>query len=234
MNTKTELITALDFPDAASALQLVKAVGDAGDFYKVGLELFIAQGTIILPALKDMGKRIFLDLKLHDIPNTASKALLSCLQYDIDIVNVHAQGGIEMMAACAKALDAHCKGKRPLLIAVTLLTSLDMSHLQRFNINEPTSEAYVLNLARAAKEAGLDGVVSSAQETPAIKEALGDGFITVTPGIRLADGKQDDQKRVVTPQDAVKMGTNYIVVGRPITAAADPRCMTQKIQEYIK
>lgn len=228
----TKLITALDFPDAQSAMSLVKSVGDAGDFYKVGLELFIADGHKVLPALKDMGKKVFLDLKLHDIPNTAASALRSCLRYGADIIDIHVQGGIDMMKACSRVID-DVKGEKPLLIGVTLLTSLDSEHLREYKIESGSAGEYVLRLAALAKSAGLHGVVSSAHEVTALKSALGSSFITVTPGIRLPDSDTGDQKRIVTPAAAAKSGSDFIVVGRPITQSADPKGAVEKINEMI-
>jgi orotidine-5'-phosphate decarboxylase len=180
-----------------------------------------------MPALKDMGKQIFLDLKLHDIPNTAAQALKSCMRHGADIVNIHTQGGTEMMRACRKAVDEY-EGVKPLLIGVTILTSLDDNHLQAYGINESAKD-YVIKLAGLAQDAGLDGVVSSAQEAALIKEECGKYFLTITPGIRLPENNVGDQKRVVTPIDAAKGGSDYIVVGRPITESVDPRGTVQKI-----
>ncbi len=227
-----QLIIALDFPNTCTALKTVNAVGSAGTFYKVGLELFITEGYKILPALKDMGKKVFLDLKIHDIPNTAANAVLSSLSHGADIIDLHTQGGLEMMKRSAELLAETCTKKgmpKPLLIGVTLLTSLDEEYLHTYKISSLSSDEYVLHLAGLAKKAGLDGVVSSARETEAIKKAMGKGFITVTPGIRLAGSSTDDQKRVVTPEDAARIGTDYIVVGRPITGADDPKAAAEKV-----
>ena len=232
-----QLIIALDFPDADTALRTVKRIGYAGTFYKVGLELFIAEGYKILPALTGMGKKVFLDLKIHDIPNTAAKAVLSSLAYGADIINLHTQGGVEMMKHSAGVLAETCAKKnipRPLLIGVTLLTSLDEEHLSAFKVSAGTSGEYVLHLAGMAKKAGLDGVVSSALETESIKNAFGKDFITVTPGIRLPGGAADDQKRVVTPEDAARIGTDYIVMGRPLTGSDDPAGAVKKVLSALQ
>lgn len=223
MNVET--IVALDFDNIEDAKKLVTNVGDAINYYKVGLELYVSAGEPIIDFLKNNEKKVFLDLKFHDIPNTASKVVGKAAAYGVDMMNVHAQGGAEMMKACAQVLSETCdkKGvKRPLLIAVTLLTSLDENHLEIFGING-SAEDYVLRLAALTKQCGLDGVVSSAKETEIIKRELGLDFITVTPGIRSADSDNKDQKRVVTPGDAKKLGSDFIVVGRPITASPDPR-----------
>ncbi len=219
-----QLITALDYHDIKPVEELVAKLGDKVDYYKVGLELFVSNGYKVIEFLKSKDKKVFLDLKFHDIPNTASQAVAVACSYGVDMVNVHTQGGYDMMRACVdKCNEAGVKyGKRPLLIGVTLLTSLDSKHLGEYGIVESVPEQYVKLLAKSAKESGLDGVVSSALETVAIKEALGSDFITVTPGIRLKDDSVGDQKRVVTPSMAKEFKTDYIVVGRSITAAADP------------
>jgi orotidine-5'-phosphate decarboxylase len=232
---KTELIIALDFPESAAALQMAERIGDAGAFYKVGLELFIAGGSAVIPTLKDMGKKVFLDLKLHDIPNTVRGALLSSMKYGVDIINVHIQGGREMLAAGAAACREYSaeSGIAPKIIGVTLLTSLSEEYLKEYGIALSPQE-YVLKLAKFAKDAGLDGVVSSAKESRGIKDLCGKDFITVTPGIRFSDGSPDDQKRAVTPQDAVQAGADYIVVGRPITRAPDPRKAAEEFQQALE
>lgn len=223
MNVET--IVALDFDNIDDAKKLVTNIGDAINYYKVGLELYVSAGEAVIDFLKNHEKKVFLDLKFHDIPNTASKVVAKAAVYGVDMMNVHAQGGAEMMSACVKILSETCSKKgvnKPLLIAVTLLTSLDENHLEIFGING-SAEDYVLRLAALAKQCGLDGVVSSAKETAIIKSELGSDFITVTPGIRFADADNKDQKRVVTPLEAKKSGTDFIVVGRPITASPDPR-----------
>jgi len=223
---KPEIIVALDFDNVDSAKKIVESAGDAVTWYKVGLELFVADGQRTIEYLKKMDKKIFLDLKFHDIPNTVNSAVMASLKYETDMVNMHTQGGPEMMSTVVSQIDEYCAKKsvqRPLLIGVTLLTSLDESYLRLMKLGFDTSRDFVLHLAETAKNSGLDGVVSSAQETPFIKEALGDSFLTVTPGIRPASASLDDQKRVVTPKDAKNMGTDYIVIGRPVTKAADPK-----------
>ena len=232
-----KVIVALDYGEMKPVKEIVKKIGSAADWYKVGLELFVSCGPEALDFLRSEGKKIFLDLKFHDIPNTVSGALLSSLQYGVDMVNVHAQGGVEMMKTSALALREE-SAKRgvtpPLVIAVTLLTSLDEAYLIKNKLGFAGAEDYVLHLAETVKEAGLDGVVSSARETSVIKSVLGKDFITVTPGIRPADSSTDDQKRVVTPLDAKKLGTDFIVVGRPITKAADPFLAASRIKEEMR
>ncbi|MGE4267572.1 MAG: orotidine-5'-phosphate decarboxylase [Deferribacterales bacterium] len=233
---KPEMIVALDFDRADAAKKIVDMTGDAVTWYKVGLELFVADGRNIIEYLKKQDKKIFLDLKFHDIQNTVVSAVLASLQYETEMVNMHTQGGGDMMASVAERVSEHCAKtnvKKPLLIGVTLLTSLDEKYLQSMKIGFAQPKDYVLHLAAMAKQSGLDGVVSSAKETTFIKNALGSDFITVTPGIRPADASVDDQKRVVTPKDAKNMGTDYIVIGRPVTQAKDPAQAALKILEEL-
>lgn len=227
-----EVITALDFDSIDKAKALVKSVGSHISFYKVGLELFVSSGPAIIDWLKSENKKVFLDLKFHDIPNTASRAVSAAANYGADIINIHTQGGIDMMKMCVSELNNECSKKGlncPLLIGVTLLTSLDDEHLSTYGIGGYSSAGYVLKLATLAKECGLDGVVSSAKETKVIKENLGKEFLTITPGIRPLGGDITDQKRVVTPKDALLLGSDYIVVGRPITKAEDPAAAAESI-----
>lgn len=231
-----DIITALDFNDINKAKELVKKVGPYVSYYKVGLELFVSSGPSIIDWLKSENKKVFLDLKFHDIPNTASCAVSAATNFGVDIINVHTQGGKEMMRQCVEKLQNECSKKnisKPLLIGVTLLTSLDDSHLHEYGISGFSSASYVLRLAGCAKECGLDGVVSSAKETKIIKENFGSEFITVTPGIRPSGADVTDQKRIVTPRDALQLGSDYIVVGRPITAAEDPACAAESIVKEI-
>jgi orotidine-5'-phosphate decarboxylase len=232
---KTGLIIALDLPCAADAMALARRIGGAGGFYKIGLELFIAGGGTVIPALKDMGKKIFLDLKLHDIPNTVRGAVLSSLRYGADIIDVHIQGGREMLSAAAETCREYSaeNGTVSKIIGVTLLTSLSQDYLAAYGISGAPQE-YVLKLAKFAQDAGLDGVVSSAGENRGIKDLCGASFITVTPGMRFASGSLDDQKRAVTPYDAVKAGADYIVVGRPITRAEDPLKAAELFQNALE
>lgn len=231
-----DVITALDFDDISKAKELVKKIGSYISYYKVGLELFVSSGPHIVDWLKSENKKVFLDLKFHDIPNTASRAVSVAANFGVDIINIHTQGGKEMMRKCVEELHNECDRKnivKPLLIGVTLLTSLDDSHLLEYGISGFSSASYVLKLAGCAKECGLDGVVSSARETKLIKENFGSDFITVTPGIRPIGADITDQKRVVTPKDALLLGSDYIVVGRPITAAKDPAYAAKSILKEI-
>ena len=211
-----EIIAALDFDDINKAKELVKKVGSNIFYYKVGLELFVSSGPSIIDWLKSENKKVFLDLKFHDIPNTASRAVSAAANYGADIINIHTQGGKQMMQKCVEELQNECSRKnlaKPLLIGVTVLTSLDDNHLIEYSINDFSAAGYVLKLAGFAKECGLDGVVSSAKETKIIKENLGSDFITVTIGIRHAGADITNQKRVVTPKDALHLGSDYIVIG---------------------
>ncbi len=226
-----EIIAALDFDDINKAKELVKKVGSNIFYYKVGLELFVSSGPSIIDWLKSENKKVF-----HDIPNTASRAVSAAANYGADIINIHTQGGKQMMQKCVEELQNECSRKnlaKPLLIGVTVLTSLDDNHLIEYSINDFSAAGYVLKLAGFAKECGLDGVVSSAKETKIIKENLGSDFITVTPGIRPAGADITDQKRVVTPKDALHLGSDYIVIGRPITAAKDPAYAAELILKEI-
>ena len=190
-------------------------------FVKIGMELFYAEGPQIVRAIKERGHKIFLDLKLHDIPNTVKKSMAVLSRLDVDMCNLHAGGAIPMMEAALEGLTRP-DGTRPLLIAVTQLTSTSEEIMRRdLLINEPIEEV-VMHYAENAKKAGLDGVVCSPLEASAVHGRCGESFLTVTPGIRYADGDKGDQSRVTTPARAREIGSDYIVVGRPITAAADP------------
>ena len=217
-----DVIIALDFRDKKKALTFMDRLGGARPFVKVGMELFYTEGPGIVQELKQRGHRIFLDLKLHDIPNTVRGAVGSLAKLGADIVNVHASGGIAMMGAAREAAEASGT-QRPLIVAVTQLTSTGQEIMNQQLLIPGTVEEAVLHYARNAKAAGLDGVVCSPLEVSLIKRELGDAFLTVTPGIRFAEEqKPDDQVRVATPAQAARSGADYIVVGRPITAVPDP------------
>jgi len=233
---KPEIIVALDYDEFEPAAEIVKNLGSSLEWYKVGLELFVSAGPRIIEFLKENDKKIFLDLKFHDISNTVKKVSLAALKYGANIVNMHASGGVGMMKETADAVSEYCvknNTAKPMLIAVTLLTSLDESYLKDNKLNFASTDDYVLHLAKEAKRSGMDGVVSSAKETPLIKKELGSEFITVTPGIRPSFASTDDQKRVVTPKDAKAMGTDFMVIGRPITKAEDPVWAAEKIKEEL-
>jgi orotidine-5'-phosphate decarboxylase len=233
---KPEIIVALDFKDFDSAKNMINELGNNIDYYKVGLESFVSFGPQLIELLKDKDKKIFLDLKFHDIPNTVASVALASLKYGVDIINLHVQGGIEMMKVTADKIKEKCiekNIKKPLLIGVTLLTSLDKNYFDDYKINFDDTMDYVLHLATLAKNSGLDGVVSSAKETKIIKDNLGNDFITVTPGIRPSFAVANDQKRVVTPKDAKELGTDFMVIGRPITQAENPVKAIKLIKEEL-
>ena len=216
-----DVIVACDFPSAEETLAFLDRFTGRKPFVKIGMELFYGAGPDIVRQIKARGHKIFLDLKLHDIPNTVKKAMAVLSSLDVDICNLHAGGTVAMMEAALEGLTRP-DGTRPLLIAVTQLTSTDQAALENdLLIREPIDEV-VIHYAKNAKKAGLDGVVCSPQEAGKVHEACGEEFLTVTPGVRFADSAADDQKRIMTPAQAKEIGSDYIVVGRPITAAEDP------------
>ncbi len=226
-----DVIIALDFENKEKALCFLDNFTGRKPFVKIGMELFYAEGPQIVKDIKARGHKIFLDLKLHDIPNTVKKAMAVLSSLDVDMCNLHAAGTIDMMKAALEGLT-RADGSRPILLAVTQLTSTSEERMQRELLINETIENTVVKYAQNAKEAGLDGVVCSPLEAPLVKEGCGADFMTVTPGIRFADGDVGDQVRITTPEKAKDMGTDYIVVGRPITAAADPvaayeRCVAE-------
>ncbi len=226
-----KIIVALDYPDAAQANRLVARLEPALCRLKVGKELFTAEGPGFVRALVDQGYGVFLDLKFHDIPNTTARACEAAARLGVWMLNVHASGGRAMMEA---ARDAVGKAEKPpLLIAVTVLTSMDESALHEVGVSNHL-EDQVLRLARLTESCGLDGVVCSAQEAPALRSALGRDFHLVTPGIRPADSSRDDQARIVTPSDALHRGSSHLVIGRPITQAPDPLVALQRIHAEIQ
>ena len=231
-----DVIIACDFSSRDAVLHFLDLFPEGEKpFVKIGMELFYAEGPRIVREIKARGHRIFLDLKLHDIPNTVRKAMAVLSALDVDLVNVHAAGTIEMMRA---ALDGLTRpdGTRPLLIAVTQLTSTDEERLQRELLIRAGLGRAILHYAQNTRDAGLDGVVCSPLEAGMVKEACGRDFLTVTPGVRFADAAADDQRRITTPARARELGSDYIVVGRPITAAPDPvsayrRCVSDFLQQ---
>lgn len=218
-----ETIIALDFPNREETLKFLDKFNDLPwkPFVKIGMELFYSEGPDIVREIKSRGHKIFLDLKLHDIPNTVKNAMKSLSNMDVDIVNVHTAGGVRMMKEAIEGLT-RSDGSRPLIIGVTQLTSTSSEMLKNELLIPASMEETIATYARNAKEAGLDGVVCSPLEISAVKEACGKDFITVTPGIRFADSKKDDQVRITTPEKARESGTEFIVMGRPITQAKDP------------
>ena len=228
-----DVIIACDFSSKESCLKFLEQFTEQKPFVKIGMELYYAEGPAILRELKARGHRIFLDLKLHDIPNTVEKAMSVLSAMDIDMCNVHAAGTASMMEGALHGLTRP-NGTRPLLIAVTQLTSTSQERMEADLLIERPIDQVVQHYAKTACDAGLDGVVCSPLEAGKVKEICGSGFLTVTPGVRFADGDIGDQVRVTTPARAKEIGSDYIVVGRPITEAADPvaaynRCM----QEFV-
>ena len=229
---KKDVIIACDFPDRESTLAFLdRFQGNRKPFVKIGMELFYGAGPDIVREIKARGHRIFLDLKLHDIPNTVRKAMKVLSALDVDMVNVHAAGTVAMMKAALEGLT-RADGTRPLLIAVTQLTSTSEETMQKELLIGAGINDTIVRYAQNAREAGLDGVVCSPLEAAMVKNACGEAFLTVTPGIRFADAAADDQVRITTPARAREIGSDYIVVGRPITAAEDPvaayeRCMKE-------
>lgn len=225
------VIVACDFASADQVFGFLDLFTDEKPFVKIGMELFYSEGPQIVREIKRRGHKIFLDLKLHDIPNTVKKSMAVLSSLDVDICNLHAAGTVRMMQAALEGLTRP-DGTRPLLIAVTQLTSTDQESMEKdLLINEPIDKV-VMHYAHNAKLAGLDGVVCSPLEAEKVHGLCGPDFLTVTPGVRFADGDAGDQKRVMTPAEAKKIGSDYIVVGRPITASADPvaayrRCVNE-------
>ena len=227
---KRDVIIACDFSSAEEVFKFLDLFeGQRKPFVKIGMELFYAEGPAIVREIKRRGHPIFLDLKLHDIPNTVRKAMKVLSSLDVDMVNVHAAGTVEMMRAALEGLTRP-DGSRPLLIAVTQLTSTSEERMQKELLIGAGMEETIRRYALNAREAGLDGVVCSPREAALVKQACGPDFLTVTPGIRFEGATADDQVRITTPARAKELGSDFIVVGRPITAAADPieaykRCM---------
>ncbi|HEY9746798.1 MAG TPA: orotidine-5'-phosphate decarboxylase [Oculatellaceae cyanobacterium] len=226
------LFVALDVPDADSALKLAEQLAPAGVSFKVGMQLFYAAGMRIVKELQTDGRTVFVDLKLHDIPNTVAGAMKSLLRQGVQFVNVHTQGGPDMMRAAAEAarqVSEETGTPRPIVIGVTLLTSLSQAHLNQFlGVNQDV-KTYVQHLARQAKDCGLDGIVCSAQEASFIRSACGPDFLLVTPGIRPTQDAAGDQSRVITPRQAIQNGADYLVVGRPVIGASNPADAARRI-----
>ncbi len=228
-----DVIIACDFSDAQTTLNFLDKFIDCKPFVKIGMELFYASGPDIVKEIKKRGHKIFLDLKLHDIPNTVNKTMKVLSKLDIDITNVHAAGTIEMMKAALDGLKRE-DGTSPLLIAVTQLTSTSEQRMQEELLIQASIKDTIIKYAQNTKKAGLAGVVCSPLEATLVKQACGSSFITVTPGIRFADSAKDDQVRITTPSQAREIGSDYIVVGRPITAAEDPVAAYKRcVKEFI-
>ena len=228
---KRDVIIACDFAGKEQVIEFLDKFQNVKPFVKIGMELYYACGPEIVKEIKDRGHKIFLDLKLHDIPNTVKKAMKVLSNMDVDICNLHAAGGVEMMKQAVEGLTRE-DGSRPLLIAVTQLTSTSEEVLHNELLIGESIQETIVKYAQNAKLAGLDGVVCSPLEAGLIKERVGKDFLTVTPGIRFADSKKDDQKRITTPAEAKEIGSDFIVVGRPNTGAEDPvkayeRCVAE-------
>lgn len=228
-----DVIIACDFADKETALNFLDKFEGRKPFVKIGMELFYAEGPQIVREIKARGHKIFLDLKLHDIPNTVKKSMAVLSRLDVDMCNLHAAGTSRMMEAAIEGLTRP-DGTRPLLIAVTQLTSTDQEAMERDLLIKEPIDKVVMHYAETAKNAGLDGVVCSPLEAQKVHDICGEKFLTVTPGVRFADGDIGDQKRVMTPEQAKKIGSDYIVVGRPITAAPDPVAAYERcIKEFV-
>ncbi len=226
-----DVIVACDFASADETYAFLDKFTEKKPFVKIGMELFYAEGPAIVRELKARGHKIFLDLKLHDIPNTVKKSMAVLSRLDVDITNLHAAGTTRMMQAALEGLTRP-DGSRPLLIAVTQLTSTDQESMENDLLIKEPIDRVVMHYAQNAKNAGLDGVVCSPLEAGKVHDTCGKAFLTITPGVRFADGDMGDQKRVMTPADAKAIGSDYIVVGRPITAAENPvaayeRCLAE-------
>ncbi|MFI3305687.1 MAG: orotidine-5'-phosphate decarboxylase [Rikenellaceae bacterium] len=232
---KKDVIIACDFASAQETFDFLDLFNDESrkPFVKIGMELFYAEGPSIVKEIKERGHQIFLDLKLHDIPNTVKKAMSVLSHLNVDMCNLHAAGTIDMMKAAIEGLTRP-DGTRPLLLAVTQLTSTSEERMQRDLLINHTIADTIVHYAKNASKAGLDGVVCSPLESQLVHDACGDKFLTVTPGIRFADGEVADQVRVTTPLRAREIGSDYIVVGRPITAAANPvAAYTRCVEEFV-
>ncbi len=221
---RERLIVALDVDDLEQAAELVRQLAGEVGMFKIGKQLFTHAGPQAVRQIQELGGEIFLDLKFHDIPNTVAKAAIEATRLGVKMFNVHASGSLEMMRLTAKEVRRVCrqqKLRKPIMLAVTVLTSLNQDDLQRVGVERKVADQ-VVRLALLTKEAGMDGVVASPHEVADIREACGRRFVIVTPGIRPSDGNRNDQQRVMTPQNAVRGGVDYIVVGRPIIEAKDP------------
>jgi orotidine-5'-phosphate decarboxylase len=220
---RERLIVALDVPSASEAQKLVARIGDAAGIYKVGLQLFIAEGPSIVRDLVSSGRRVFLDLKLHDIPTTVALAVKSAAELRVDMLTIHASGGAAMLRAATEAAAGRIN-----LLAVTVLTSLNDEDMQEIGISGRASDQ-VLRMAALAQSAGCQGIITSPRESLMVRKALGEGFAIVTPGIRPAGAETNDQQRIATPAQAISNGASHIVIGRPITHASDPATAAQAI-----
>lgn len=228
-----DVIIACDFSSKEEVMNFLDKFQEEKPFLKIGMELFYAEGPEIVKEIKKRGHKIFLDLKLHDIPNTVKKSMAVLSRLDVDMCNLHAGGTIPMMEAAIEGLTRE-DGTRPILIAVTQLTSTSQENMTRDLLIEKPIDEVVMHYAKNAQVAGLDGVVCSPLEAGKVHDVCGENFVTVTPGVRFADGEVGDQVRVTTPAKAKELGSDYIVVGRPITAAADPVAAYRRcVEEFL-
>ena len=228
-----DVIIACDFDSKEKVMNFLSLFKDKKPFVKIGMELYYAEGPQIVKEIKERGHKIFLDLKLHDIPNTVRKSMAVLSRLDVDMCNLHAAGATGMMKAAIEGLTRE-DGGRPILIAVTQLTSTDQQTMEDDLLIKEPIDKVVMHYALTAKNAGLDGVVCSPLEAEKVHSTCGEKFLTVTPGIRFRDGDVGDQKRIMTPEDARKIGSDYIVVGRPITAAEDPvKAYERCVKEFL-
>ena len=228
-----DVIIACDFDSAEKTFAFLDKFTGRKPFVKIGMELYYAEGPSIVREIKKRGHKIFLDLKLHDIPTTVKKAMAVLSRLDVDMTNLHAAGTKKMMEAAIEGLTRE-DGSRPMLIAVTQLTSTDQEAMESDLLIKEPIDKVVMHYAKNASVAGLDGVVCSPLEAGKVHDTCGAGFVTVTPGVRFADGDKGDQKRVMTPEEAKRIGSDYIVVGRPITAAEDPVAAYERcVREFV-
>ena len=229
---KDKILIALDVPSRTEALRLVQSLHDLTGMFKVGLQLYTAEGPALVRSIIDAGGRVFLDLKFHDIPNTARHAALEAAKLGVSMMTIHTSGGRAMMEAVAAELRDQFGDRKPIVVGVTVLTSLDEAAIREIGVSGRMDD-HVLNLARLAEASGLDGVVCSPQEIQAIRKVVGRSFKIVTPGVRMPGQSTDDQQRTATPREAIGSGADYIVVGRPVTKAADPRAALQGLLQSL-
>ena len=228
-----DVIIACDFDSKEKVLNFLDLFKGKKPFVKIGMELYYAEGPEIVKEIKARGHKIFLDLKLHDIPNTVKKSMAVLSRLDVDMCNLHAAGATAMMKGALEGLT-RADGTRPILIAVTQLTSTDQETMERDLLIKEPIDKVVMHYAKVSADAGLDGVVCSPLEAQKVHDTCGKNFLTITPGIRFADGEVGDQKRIMTPAEARKIGSDYIVVGRPITASADPVAAYERcVKEFL-
>lgn len=236
MKQPADIIVALDVPAVAEMKRLVGDLGDTVSIYKVGMELFYSAGPEAVHLVRNAGKKVFLDLKLHDIPNTVAQGAKALTRLGADFISIHAVGGTQMLRQTADIVAEAAASQgvpRPKLLAITVLTSISQPQWQELNFSGAIGDQ-VIHLAKLAQQSGIDGVVASPQEAEHIRRACGEDFLIVTPGVRPSGSAIDDQSRVATPTGAVRAGANYLVIGRPITAAADPRAATEVIRREME